>query len=268
MRPNTLLLALSFTAGLLLAEAAANAQGTGRRRPAPPSQPPVREAPSTQAPAREPLAAVRLFEGISARGSVQEALDHAVAEALRSLPGADRMVRYRVREITGESGGIRGVNTVRVTIELTGDSAPVAPPEERPGRELSAAEINRALDLELRVRPVTVSRGGTANFELMVRNTSDQLVTLPFSSTKQFDFEVYRSGKLVARWSNGRVFPQNFSSATIGPGQSLNFTGRWDLRNLLGQPVPPGDYLVRGQLTTSLVGAKLIDETTLRVVSR
>jgi hypothetical protein len=221
-----------------------------------------------RAPAREP-AVGRVFEGSSLRGSVQEALDHAVAEALRSLPGADRMVRYRVREITGEAGGIRGVNTVRVAIELLTDAAPAPPaPVERPSRDLTPAEVRRALDLELRVRPATVPRGGTANFELTVRNTGEQIVTLPFNSAKQFDFEVSRAGKLVARWSNGRVFAQSLSSATIGPGQSLSFTGRWDLRNLLGQRVPPGEYQVRGVLTTSVAGLKLQDEGTLRVTSR
>jgi hypothetical protein len=209
-----------------------------------------------------------LFEGVSTRGSVQEALDHAVAEALRSLPGADRMVRYRVRDITGESGGIRGVNTVRVSIELTGDAPPVAPRPERPVRPLPAQEIGRSLASELRLRPVTVPRGGTATFELTVRNTGNQLVTLPFTSAKQFDFEVFRFGKLVARWSNGRVFAQALSSATIGPGQSLTFTGRWDLRNLAGQPVTPGDYRVHGRLTTSATGIKAANEATLRVTPR
>jgi hypothetical protein len=209
-----------------------------------------------------------LFEGVSARGSVQEALDHAVAEALRSLPGADRMVRYRVREITGESGGIRGVNTVRVTIEMNGDAPLVNPRPERPVRDLSPREIGRALELDLRLRPATVARGGSATFELTVRNTGNQLVTLPFNSAKQFDFEVMRSGKLVARWSNGRIFAQALSSATIGPGQSLTFTGRWDLRNLVGQQVPAGDYVVRGMLTPSVTGVKLSDEATLRVTSR
>lgn len=266
MRQITCLLALSLTATAVLLGSAVEAQGTVRR-PAPPNDIPGREAAADPNGDREP-AAVRLFEGVSMRGSVQEALDHAVAEALRSLPGADRMVRYRVREITGESGGIRGVNTVRVTIEMNGDSPRISPRPERPVRDLSPSEIGRALELDLRLRPATVARTGSATFELTVRNTGNQLVTLPFTSAKQFDFEVLRSGKLVARWSNGRVFAQALSSATIGPGQSLTFTGRWDLRNLVGQPVPAGEYVVRGLLTPSLQGVKLSDEATLRVTPR
>src|SRR5947209_307929 len=70
---------------------------------------------------REPGQAVRVYEGVSNTGEFQQALDRAVAGAMRALPGADRMVRYRVRDITGEQGGIRGVNTLRVTIEVNGD---------------------------------------------------------------------------------------------------------------------------------------------------
>src|SRR5688572_297177 len=80
-------------------------------------------------PERDPGRGVRIFEGVSDKGEFQEALDDAVNRALRSLPGADRMVRYRVREITGEHGGIRGANIVRVQIEVPGDEArPAAGP--------------------------------------------------------------------------------------------------------------------------------------------
>lgn len=260
------LLALSLWGVTLGMGMPADAQGAGRR-PLSPGDNPGREANLDPAPEREPAAAVRLFEGISTRGSVQEALDHAVAEALRSLPGADRLVRYRVRDITGESGGIRGANTVRVTIELTGE-APRVSPRPSPTREPSPKDLSRVLETELRVRPASVARGGTAQFELTVRNTGNQLVTLPFSSAKQFDFEVLRAGKLVARWSNGRVFASALSSATIGPGQSLSFTGRWDLRSLVGQPVSPGEYRVRGYLTTSLTSVKAAAEASLRITSR
>jgi len=268
MRHCACLLALSLSLVALSDGSPVGAQGTVRRRPAPPNDNPGREAAIDANVDREPASAVRLFEGISTRGSVQEALDHAVAEALRSLPGADRMVRYRVREITGESGGIRGANSVRVIIELNGDAPLPVPRPDRPVRDLSAREISRALALDLRLRPASVPRGGEATFELTVRNSGNQLVTLPFTSAKQFDFEVLKAGKLVARWSNRRVFAQALSSATIGPGQSLTYTGRWDLRNLVGQPVPAGDYLVRGLLTPSLNGVRLADEATLRVTSR
>src|SRR6266508_3624937 len=68
----------------------------------------------------------RVYEGVSQRGQLQEALDDAVRRAARSQPGADRLVRWRLAEITGEAGGIRGLNTVRVRIEMN-DEVPRPP---------------------------------------------------------------------------------------------------------------------------------------------
>ena len=221
-------------------------------------------------PSREshPVARQRVFEGTSRKGSVDEALQNAVAAALRSLPGADRMVRYRVRDITGESGGIAGLNVVRVTIELPAEETSRSEaPEILP--ELTAAEIRSALELDLRVLPERPLRAENVTFELTVRNRGDRLVTLPFSSGKQFDFDVTRNDRPVARWSTGRTFPQALSSVTLGPGQSINFTGRWNLRGSGGgAAVAPGTYRLRGFLPTTMAGLTLVRETSFTVGSR
>jgi hypothetical protein len=41
------------------------------------------------------------------------------------------------------------------------------------------------------------------------------------------------------------------SSITLGPGQSKQFTGRWDLRSERGNLVAPGRYRVHARLTPS-----------------
>ena len=66
-----------------------------------------------------PYGRAAVYTGTSRRGSLQEALETAVGQAARAQRGADRLVRYRVREITGEQGGIAATNTVSVSIELT-----------------------------------------------------------------------------------------------------------------------------------------------------
>jgi hypothetical protein len=193
---------------------------------------------------------------------VDEALQNAVAAALRSLPGADRLVRYRVRDITGESGGIAGLNLVRVTIELPAETA--GETIEHPA-DLTPAEIHEALELEVRVRPERPVRGESLTFELTVRNRGDRLVTLPFTNGKQFDFEVSRNGKPVTRWSTNRVFPQALSSVTVGPGQSITFSGRLSQR---AAPAAPGTYRVRGFLPSAIGGLVLEDAATFTIAAR
>src|SRR5262245_56001629 len=113
-----------MAAGLaLVGLGAAVAQVTPGRRPAP-----------------EPRA--RTYGGASPRGNFQEALNDAVAQAMRAQPGADRLVRYRLREVTGEQGGIAGINLIRVTIELTEDSGG-QPARPEPTEEASSSETLR-----------------------------------------------------------------------------------------------------------------------------
>jgi hypothetical protein len=54
--------------------------------------------------------------GTSNKGNLQEALDTAVATALRNAPGADRLVKWKLECVTGEQGGIAGINQLTVEI--------------------------------------------------------------------------------------------------------------------------------------------------------
>ncbi len=188
---------------------------------------------------------VRVFEGSSTRGIFQEALNGAVAQALRALPGADRTVRYRVREITGEQGGIAGRNVVRVSIEIEGGRP--GPRPDRPGEEGADAG---PLTARLRVLPDRERPGQAVNFELTVRNPTREPVRVPFASGQQYDFEVRDGDRMLWRWSQGRVFPQVLSIEIVEAGVSMTFTGNWDLRDPQGRRVPAGDYDVRAWLTS------------------
>jgi hypothetical protein len=214
---------------------------------------------------------VRVYEGVSTEGDFQQALDRAVARALRALPGADRMIQYRVREITGEQGGIRGLNTVRVAIEVTGeDGRPAveepALPERPPVPEenQAAEELRRALDVQLRV-PARVRPGAVVTLDLTVRNTSNRPIRAPFASAQQYDFEVWRGDQLVYRWSQGRVFAQALTELRLNPGQAITFTGTWNQRSADGVRVQPGEYTVRGYLPTRLEGGRIGDSARVTI---
>jgi hypothetical protein len=58
------------------------------------------------------------FRGTSARGNFQEALEQAVdrSDAVTATV-ADGLVRWTLREISGEKGGFAGINQLTVVIE-------------------------------------------------------------------------------------------------------------------------------------------------------
>src|SRR3954467_190309 len=57
------------------------------------------------------------FSGVSKKGNIQEALDDAIKKALEAAPGADRQVKWKVKEVSGVHGGIVPLNTLTVEIE-------------------------------------------------------------------------------------------------------------------------------------------------------
>lgn len=125
---------------------------------------------------------------------------------------------------------------------------------DRPGRgpgRMGPRAIADALDLQLTVPDGQIDRDTPVRFDVTVTNKSDRPVTIPFRSGQYFDIEVTQEGRTVWTWSHGRAFPQMVSSITLGPGQSKQFTGRWDLQSERGNLVAPGRYRVHARLTPS-----------------
>jgi hypothetical protein len=58
----------------------------------------------------------RTFTGTAKNGNIQKALEAAIKAAQQAAPGADRLVNWTVKEISGRQGGIAGFNEATVTI--------------------------------------------------------------------------------------------------------------------------------------------------------
>jgi hypothetical protein len=57
------------------------------------------------------------FTGTSDDGDFQEALRNAIKAAQDASGGADIIIKWRLNNVTGESGGITGENILNVTIQ-------------------------------------------------------------------------------------------------------------------------------------------------------
>lgn len=109
-------------------------------------------------------------------------------------------------------------DSVRLSLEL--------PDEVRAGEPVPIAlrvenVANRPLDLYLTGRPIA--------FDLIVTDAE---------------------GSAVWRRLEDEVIPAILRIETLGPGDTLELERTWDQRTKEGEPVPPGDYTVRGELLT------------------
>ena len=55
-------------------------------------------------------------------------------------------------------------------------------------------------------------------------------------------------GEEVWNWQCARVRQLPLDGGTLLPGEKLEFVGEWEQVNSRGEPVPAGDYLIRGVL--------------------
>ena len=57
----------------------------------------------------------------TSRTSYQDALDKAIASALKKAGGEDRSIKWSVKSASGAAGGLKPVTQFKVTIESTVD---------------------------------------------------------------------------------------------------------------------------------------------------
>jgi hypothetical protein len=56
------------------------------------------------------------FTGTSHRGDIEEAIANAIREAMGSSQGDDALIKWTIKKISGQRGGIAGLNEISVTI--------------------------------------------------------------------------------------------------------------------------------------------------------
>ena len=137
-----------------------------------------------------------------------------------------------------------------------GTEAPAAAPSSSTAAQPNCrAPVQAAMPAPALVVTVSADReavpvGAPVTFTLTVSNPTDAPVTLPMGEPLA-DFRVTAaSGAEVWRWSHGKFFRAILFFCTFGPGETVTFSEQWDQRNIQGQQVPAGTYLVTGELGT------------------
>lgn len=104
----------------------------------------------------------------------------------------------------------------------------------------------KGLVAEVLLQDKIVNNWEKFNVHLLLKNTSAVKQTLQFNSGQRFDFIIKdQKGRIVYRWSQGKMFVQTTSKVTLNPNQSMLFSGVLELRNM-----KPGLYELYGIVTS------------------
>lgn len=183
----------------------------------------------------------------------------------RDLPPARRDAerRYDDPRDTPSRADDAGGRNARARRTAPDDAAyrRTAPPA-RDDRDFPAALAND-LDVSLRIEQSRVRSGDEVPLAMVVRNTGNRSLTIPFRGEQQFDFQVLDRGRAVWNWSANRSFARRASSLTLNPGEEIQFSTRWNGETDSGDPLPPGRYTVRGILLMPARQPRLISEDTI-----
>lgn len=126
---------------------------------------------------------------------------------------------------------------------------------------MSAQERQTDLELVLSADRTVYAPGEPVELTLAVANPGSTSLTLTAPSSQRYDFTVLKDAAEIWRWSAGRMFLTVLTDLTIPPGETRAFTEVWDQRDLNGNPVGPGEYLVVG----TLIGGQQVGLTPQRL---
>lgn len=98
--------------------------------------------------------------------------------------------------------------------------------------------------------PVSLRKETSIEAYITLKNHSEYILTLDFSSSKTFDIFLFdESNEIVCQWSADKMFMQALQSITIEPGKSQRFGGLLELLDLEREPLTPGSYRVEIEIT-------------------
>lgn len=118
-----------------------------------------------------------------------------------------------------------------------------------PAQGLSDNDL-RDLSIMLDTGESRFRRGEIVPLSITVANSGKRPITLPFSTTQRFDFQIYRDHRLVWKWSKGERFVRDASPVVLGPGEKVTFSATWSQISNNGVQVGPGNYSLVGFVNT------------------
>ena len=81
---------------------------------------------------------------------------------------------------------------------------------------------------------------------LQIKNRGVEDRNFTFRSSQEVDFVIEAKGKQVWRWSEDRAFTTALHDKKINKGQAVTpYEVAWPKQDSLGNPVPPGKYVVK-----------------------
>jgi len=109
-------------------------------------------------------------------------------------------------------------------------------------------QLAQSLATSLEISSI-VRYGETVTMKFTVENTSEQPVRLALGGRPPFDF-IVTTLEDDDVWNSlcGQIVLAVLGSATLNPGEELEFEAQWEQVDNSGIPVPPGAYSVRGVL--------------------
>ncbi|MEW5322175.1 BsuPI-related putative proteinase inhibitor [Geobacillus thermoleovorans] len=105
--------------------------------------------------------------------------------------------------------------------------APAGKPAQAGGKGIIAGTLEPSLRYE--------KENGAYVFTFTVKNQTERVQTVTFTSGKKYDYILYRDGQKVKQFSEGKMFTQIYEERTLKPGEELSFQETF-------RGLEPGEY--------------------------
>jgi len=97
--------------------------------------------------------------------------------------------------------------------------------------------------------------GETIDWRYTLYNGNDHPLELTFTSSQVYDLILRQDGRVIARWSTGKMFADVMSTRTVMMGETMEFKGSWQLPDELAVGACELEFVLTST-TTEPTGAK------------
>jgi len=97
--------------------------------------------------------------------------------------------------------------------------------------------------------------GEAIDWRYTLYNGNDHPLELTFTSSQVYDLILRQSGKVIARWSTGKMFADVMSARTVMMGETMELNGSWQLPEKLALGTYELEFVL-SSTTTEPTGAK------------